>query len=67
MFFLFSGFAMAEEGILLGNAAETQWCELSQESEWQDSGGLCREDSEWLCKKYFDTDLNDYFYECYKK
>lgn len=67
MFFLFSGLAMSDEGVLLGAAAEAEWNKLPQESEWNDDGWVFREDSESLCKKYFDTDLNDYFFECYKK
>lgn len=67
MFFLFSGLAMADEGVLLGNAAETKWNALPIESEWADDGWTWREDSEWLCKKYYDTDLNGFFFECYEK
>ena len=67
MFFMFSGFAMAEEGLLLGPAAEDQWNNLPQENEWHEDGWVFREDSDWLCRKYFDTDLNDSFFECYKK
>jgi len=67
LFFVFSGMAMAEEGILLGEAAERQWQLLPQESEWHDDGWMWRQDHEWLCKKYFDTDLREYFFECYQK
>lgn len=67
MFFLFSGLAMEDEGLELGEAAEAIWRDLPAKSEWQKDAMTWREDSDWLCKKYYDSDLNEVFFECYKK
>ncbi|MEZ4813650.1 MAG: hypothetical protein R3A80_00385 [Bdellovibrionota bacterium] len=66
-FLTFSGLALEEEGIVLGDSAEKLWRELPPHSEWQEEESFWREDGEWVCKKYFDDTFHDYFFEAYKK
>ena len=60
--------AFADEIVnLYGAQAEVKFESMSPSSQFADDGWTWRQDSEWQCKKYFNSEIRAFAFECYHK